>query len=223
MISGGITITLLLGLTGTVLSGTERFDLKVRNDFFAGFAGDRNALQRGMRECEAILKTNPNHAQAKVWHGGGLLFESGLSFAQGDRQTGVRLFDMGVKEMDEAVGLEPESLAVRIPRGSAYLAATAAMPEKIGRPLLERGVQDFEKAYDIQRPYLEKLSNHARGELLMGLADGHRRLGNTERARHFFEQVARMGAASGHQAQAEEYLKTGTLAGRVRCSGCHVE
>ncbi len=93
----------------------ERFDFLVRADFFAGFAGDQAALERGMKVCEAALAKNPNHAEALVWRGGGLVFIAGQSFQKGDFGKGVELWDRGLKEMDRAVELEPGNECDSIP------------------------------------------------------------------------------------------------------------
>ena len=53
-------------LSGGLLNGEEavRFDHKVRQDFFAGIAGDKVALARGMKTTEEFLIKNPDHAEA---------------------------------------------------------------------------------------------------------------------------------------------------------------
>src|ERR1700730_8741854 len=89
------------------LMASERFDKVVRGDFFAGFAGDKAALDRGMKACEEKLAENPKHAEAMVWHGSGLVFLAGQAFQKGDFGTGGPLWDKGMKEMDGAALLEP--------------------------------------------------------------------------------------------------------------------
>src|SRR5690348_3912511 len=113
-------IAFLLGFLTTVrlAPAQERFDLKVRNDFFAGFAGNEAALARGMEACEAVLAKNPNDPQALVWHGGGLLYQAGGAFQRGDQNKGIDLWTRGLKEMKTAVELDPDSVGVRIPRGA---------------------------------------------------------------------------------------------------------
>ena len=54
----------------------QRFDMVVRADFFAGFAGDEARLAKGMATCEEVLAVTPNHAEALVWHGSGLAFNA---------------------------------------------------------------------------------------------------------------------------------------------------
>src|SRR5204863_152327 len=74
----------------------ERFDLVVRTDFFAGFAGDQTRLDKGMEACERALAENPKHAEALVWHGSGLAFRAGMAFQRGDAQTGMEPASTGL-------------------------------------------------------------------------------------------------------------------------------
>ena len=96
----------------------QRFDMVVRADFFAGFAGDEARLAKGMATCEEVLAVTPNHAEALVWHGSGLAFNAGKAFQQGDMKTGGDLWQRGMEEMDKAASLEPDNVGVRIPRGA---------------------------------------------------------------------------------------------------------
>ena len=68
----------------------DRFDFAVRADFFAGFQGDRARFDRAMSRCEEELAKNPDHAEALVWRGSGLMSLSGNAFQAGDFQKGMR-------------------------------------------------------------------------------------------------------------------------------------
>ena len=202
----------------------ERFDFLLRADFFAGFAGDQAALDRGMKVCEDTLAKNPNHAEALVWHGGGLVFIAGQAFQKADFRKGAELWDRGLQEMDRAIELEPGNVGVLIPRGATLLEASRFVPDKAAqRGLLEKGVGDYERVLELQKVYFGKLSGHARGELLYGLAEGSVRLGNTEKARAYFQRIVSECKDSGRQSQAATWLEKGTLAGTVAmsCTGCH--
>src|SRR5690349_20495603 len=87
-----------------------RFDELVRGDFFAGMLGDDARLERGMKFCEEILSQNPRHAEALVWHGGGLLTRASRAYARGDSALGDGLWERGLKEMDEAVRIAPRHM-----------------------------------------------------------------------------------------------------------------
>src|SRR5579864_6828820 len=183
----------------SALSAQPRFDFLVRNDFFAGFSGDPAALERGMKACEEVLAQNPNHAEALVWHGGGLFFTSGQLFRKGDPNKGRELYQRGLKEMSDAVALAPDNVGVLIPRGATLLTGSRFMPT--GDPasqLLTQGLADYEKVYELQSSYFDTLSSHARGELLFGLAEGYMRAGNEAKARQYFEKLVAAGPSTGH-------------------------
>ncbi|HKP10730.1 MAG TPA: hypothetical protein VJZ91_01420 [Blastocatellia bacterium] len=201
----------------------ERFDFLVREDFFAGMEGDQAAFERGMKTCEETLARNPKHAEALVWHGGGLVFRAGRLFQAGDFQNGMTTWGRGLKEMDEAVALEPDNVGVLIPRGATLLVASRfAKPEQESRRLLRLAVGDYEKVLQAQSGYFAKLSGHARGELLFGLAEGWQRLGDEAQARAYFRRLVSEAQGSARQQQAATYLETGKLVASTQsCTGCH--
>src|SRR6266404_5914868 len=202
----------LIAAAGLLMS-QERFDMKVRNYFFAGFAGDAASLAKGMKICEDILAAEPKSPEALVWHGAGLYFQAGQAFQKGDAQTGMPLAQRGLKEMDDAIAQAPDNLGVRIPRGAVLLTAShyVGSPE-IARPLIVKGVSDFEKVYEIQGPDLNALGTHPRGELMIGLADGYNRLGNQEKAQLWFERIQKEMSDTVYAKSASTWLETKTLA-----------
>lgn len=200
-----------------------RFDYLVRGDFFAGMAGDTVRFKKAMDTCERALAENPKNAEAMVWHGAGVFFTAGQAFQMGDMTKGMELYGLGLKEMAAAVTLEPENVGVLIPRAATLLQAAANMPPDPARPLLETAVGDYEKVLALQKPYFATLSDHARGELLFGLAEGCARLGQSDRARAYFERLLADAPTSGEAPRAREWMATGTLqkTGGLGCTGCH--
>jgi tetratricopeptide (TPR) repeat protein len=202
-----------------------RFDMLVRADFFAGFAGDQDRLARGMDACERALAGNPKHAEALVWHGAGLTFRGGMALQKGDAQTGMDLWGRGLGEMDQAVALEPDNIGVRIPRGAMLLQVTRYMQPPMAKPLIEKALTDYERTLEIQTAsgVFASLGSHQKGELLFGLADGYARIGDGEKARTYFERIVKDAPESGQTARAREWMATGALpAGPgLTCVGCH--
>jgi tetratricopeptide (TPR) repeat protein len=199
------------------------FDFKVRNDFFAGFAGDQAAFERAMTESRKAIENDPGSAaEAKAWHGSGLLFEAGRKFQQGDLNEGSRLWDLAINEMDEAGTAAPDNPAVLIPRAATWFAASRNTPPELGKPILEKALADYEHVYDLQKGFFDRLDIHMRSELLFGLADGYARDENPGKARAFFEKVAALGPQGGHYEQARQYLngEKYTVKG-LGCVGCH--
>jgi tetratricopeptide (TPR) repeat protein len=216
-------LTALILLAAGILSSQERFDYKVRNYFFAGFAGDAASLEKGMKICEDILASNPKNAEAMVWHGADKFYQSGIAFRNGDQQNGIELSRRGQKQMDDAAELAPDDLGVRIVRGAVLLTASHQMNKPdMARPLIEKGVTDFEKAYSVQGPDLGKLGTHPRGELMIGLADGYSRLGNQEKAQAWFERIQKELKGTPYEKSATVWLETKSLApSQAGCLSCH--
>jgi len=214
-------MTLVSGFSQT--NSSARFDMKVRDDFFAGFAGDAARFERAMKTCEEALAANPKDPAALVWHGGGIFFESGQQFRKGDAGKGIELQQRGLKEMNEAVSLAPGSLTTRIPRGAILIASGRFMDDIYAKPLVETGVTDFEKALEIQAPNAANLGTHSLGELLGGLADGYRRLGNAEKSKEYLERMVKDLPGTPYERQARRWLSDLSAVGRQErfCLGCH--
>src|SRR5689334_10100250 len=112
---------MILIAAASALPAQQRFDMTVRADFFAGFTGDAAAFERAMKKTEAVLAENPKHAEAMVWHGGGIFTQAGPAAQNKDFVQASELFKRGMDEMATAVELEPENVAVLIPRGAIVL------------------------------------------------------------------------------------------------------
>jgi len=200
-----------------------RYDHKVRNLYFAAFAGDRPSLEKAMSITEATLKETPDHAEALVWHGSGVFFLSSDKFRTGDMQAGMELFQKGTGMMDRAVALEPKNIGVRIPRGAGYFAASRNMPPQVAAPLIKKALEDYETAWELQKGDPSGFSQHSIGELWIGIADGNARVGNTEKAKEFFRKVQELLPGTPWAAKADKWFAEGKLSSRDgNCVGCHI-
>ena len=199
-----------------------RFDEIVRADFFAGFRGDATRLERGMKLCEDELAANPTNADALVWHGAGLMFLAGEAARRQDFATAGERSQRGRAEVDRADQLAPDSLSVMLVRAVVLSASAPNMRDRAqGKQMQEAAVAGFERALAIQTPYLDRLSEHSRGELLAGLAEGWSRLGDTERSRGYLERIVKELPNTRYQARARAWLEDGPQSGPVTCLTCH--
>lgn len=204
----------------------ERFDHQVRRDFFAGYAGDADALKRGMAKCEERLKTDPNHAEALVWHGGGLLFGASKLFADKEWQRGSEQQQLGLAEMDRAVVLRPKDVGILVPRAAMLVTYSRFVPNTEQRAaMLKRVISDYEEVFLQQEPYLDKLSPHSRNELIFGLAEAYLRIGGDEN-RAKAHALLKLSLTDGdYSKEANTWLKTPADAKAAtfahRCIGCH--
>jgi len=203
----------------------KRFVDEVREAMFAGFRGKAESLEEAMRMCDAALREDPKNADALVWHGCGLVFQAGQAFRKGDAKVGSRLWTDGLAEVDRAVALEPERASVRIAR-AALLTSVARFdpdPEESAR-LLKTGVADYEKVRELQKPYFNMLSVHARGELYGGLAEGWYLLNDRDKVKAYHERMIRELPGSEYARRAQAWFDNPDPKGKytpITCIGCH--
>lgn len=199
----------------------ERFDFKVRQDFFDGLRGDKAALDRSMKVCEDALAKNANDPEPLVWHGAGTIALASLAFRAGDPQTGIPMFKKGLAEMNRAVELAPDHVGVRIPRGAVLLTVAKFTPEPQKSALLKGGIEDYEQTLAIQGPRFATETLHAREQLLYGIVDGYASLGELDKAQSYFERMQREAAGSGLLARAQTVASGGKVEGATPCEQCH--
>jgi hypothetical protein len=213
-----VAVTIMLGWA------QERFDMKVREDFFAGYAGDTARLERGMDKCEQELKRDPKNPPALVWHGGGLLFRAGDLFRAGEIDKGIQTNQRGMTEMNDGVRFAPDSLETRIPRGAILISSARFVndPER-AKLYLKTGIEDYEKVLELEQPDWAQRSAHGRGELLGGLADAYRRMGQQDKALQLLNRMASELPGTVYEKQARRWMANlNNVSKQERfCLGCH--
>ena len=200
----------------------ERFDEKVRELFFAGFAGNQDALQRGMAMCEETLADDPDHPGALVWQASGWFYESSFLFAQGDMEAGMALYNKSVAQFDRAVALAPNSLQTLIPRAAVYLSTAPYVshaPTRIG--LLETVVGDYTKVLKIRAPVFDSLTVHSRGELLGALAEALWLLERRDESKVYLNRILAELPESPYALMAQRQLDNPEERAQLTCLGCH--
>jgi len=209
-------------LTALALLAQASFDyFGVQRDIFAGFAGDMEAFTRAMAACERTLAEHPKHPQAMVWHGIGTLF-----LASRNAQQAPALMQKAIAEMNDAASLDPDDLAVRIPRGSVFIGMTRQLPDSPFRQdLLERGRQDFQYAFDAQTKarVIDSIGRHPLGELLQGLGDVYSRQGKPDEAQKYYGMIQVKLPDTEYAKRATRWLETRQPlpAAETACIGCH--
>jgi len=216
---------LVLALSASLaVLAQQRFDFKVREDMFAGMDGDTAAFDRAMKLIADTLTTDPSHAEALVWRGDGRLFQAGQAFQRGAITEGQALAAQATADMDRAVSLAPDDIAVRIPRAAGLLPFARGMrpfnsPE--ADRLTKTAIGDFEFVVAASTPNWSRLSEHGRGELLGALADGWLQLGDVDKARPYLDRMTAELAGTAYGKNAA--LRRTDPAAKVplTCLGCH--
>jgi tetratricopeptide (TPR) repeat protein len=211
-------------LATSALSATElRPGSPILNDMFAGFAGDMTAFKRSMEAIERLLAQKPDDAEVLVWHGAGTLVQSRLE-GETDAQKRIASFQKGTAEMDRAVSLEPNNIAVRIPRGGVLRMLTPSMPNfPILATLIENARKDYQFAFDMQKDQLDRMGRHPLGELLQGLGDLNSRQGKTAEAEKYYSMILTKLKDTPYADRASEWMKTKQQLPpeQTACIGCH--
>lgn len=204
----------------------DRFDALVRNDFFAGMMGDEARLDHGMKFCEDILAKNPKHAEALVWHGGGLVARAAQAYRRGDNKVGDSLWKRGLEEMDQAVAFEPNNMGVKIGRSATLIGLAQSgwdSSDAQSKALLLSALIDYEKVYEWQKPFFAKVGIHSRGELLFGLASGWSILGEREKTVKYLKLIVEDCAGTNYEKEASRWLASSAPSViQHDCTGCHV-
>jgi hypothetical protein len=191
---------------------------------FAGMDGDTAAFDRAMKLIADTLAADPSHAEALVWRGDGRLFLAGQAFQRGAIAEGRTLSAEGLADMERAVALSPNDIAVRVPR------ATGLMPFARGLRPFDRAaadrltaiaVGDFEFVVAASLPNWSKLGEHGRGELLGALAEGWLTVGETAKANAYLDRMT--GELPGTPYAKNAAVRRADPAAKVplTCLGCH--
>lgn len=213
---------LLAAHASSASSDDDRFDYTVRNDIFQGFTGDEKAMARGMATCDAALAKDPKHAEAMVWRGAARVFQAGQLFSNKKIAEGQKLWMSGLKDMDEAVKLQPNNVGVRVPRAAVLATASRQAPPAMGKPLMAKVVDDLETVRKLHGKDFEQIGDHPRGEVHMGLADVYRRQGESAKSRAELETVVKEMPGTKYAERAKEWLAAKPDAKLVHnCIGCH--
>lgn len=223
-----VTMSLFLNFTFAQKQAEPRFDFLVRSDFFSAFAGNKEALQRGMAKCEEKLKTEPENADALVWHGAGLMFTAASLFQKGDFEKGTVLYQQGDAELTKAKELRPKDLSILAARAPFYISYSRYVPDKEEKnKMLRKGLEDYEEAYRQQESKLATLSDHSRGELLFGLTEAYLRLGGDENRNKAQVLLQKLLNEKVYAEEADKWMKAAPDSKETtyfhKCVGCHVQ
>jgi len=219
-----IVLRVLALSTSFAVLAQQRFDFKVREDMFAGMDGDTAAFDRALKLIDETLATDPNHAEALVWRGDARLFLAGQAFQRGATAEGQALSAQAIADMDRAVALASDNIAVRVPRAAGLLPFARGL-RPFNQPEADRmirtAIADFEFVVTASTPRWGKLSEHGRGELLGALADGWLLLGDADKARLYLDRMTAELADTPYAKNAA--LRRADSAARVplTCLGCH--
>jgi hypothetical protein len=201
-----------------------RLDLEVRDDLFEGVQGNWPLLEKAMARCRQALVENPRDAEAMAWLASGTLRLAGRAFEERNFRKGRSLWAEGLAGIEGAVALAPNDIGVLIPVGAVFIGIGLEAPGGNATTYLSRGVRAYERVLAVQAKYFASLSTHARGELLLGLAQGWEKLGEVGKAEAYWRRIAAEcedEAFPEYAAAAKAHLAGKPSAKPLSCLGCH--
>lgn len=202
--------------------GERRFEFEVRELFFAGLRGDEEALDQAFERCEEALAADPENWEALVWRGSVKVALSGRAYQTGDFANGTRLWDEGLEEMRRATEAAPDRIEVLIPEAATLLETAGYHPFPAERERLYGVAYDnYVRVFEIQSAYFDRMSEHARGELLMSLANVHLRVGRWDAVEPYLRRAIDTLPGTTYAAEAERLLAETEPASVKTCHGCH--
>lgn len=128
-----------------------------------------------------------------------------------------------IRQMDDAVTVSPTVLTL-IPRGAVLLSAGRRIQNPVIRErILTKGVNDFERVLTLDKANFPQKCEHAKGELLGGIAEGWYQLGKQEQATVYLKQIMTELPGTAYAKAADAILKNKPPVEKasVTCLGCH--
>lgn len=186
-------------------SGYRGFERAVFADFVDAAEGDAAARQRLVDACAQAIEIDARNAEAIAWRGAARMFNAGSASEAGDFMAAMRHTNEALADLDEARELEPENPGVRMVAATTLLNLAAYHPiDRMAKGYAAKGIDDAIAALSKLYENWNEQPIGVKGQLLIGVARGYDRMGETKKARDWFNRV--IGAAPGttwaEQAQA---------------------
>ena len=196
----------------------------MRDDLFAALAGNGAAANRILEGSNKILASEPDNAEALLWHGVGTMTSFFLDAKEGNAQAAWPKLLKATSEMDRAVELAPDDIEVRVMRAVLYAPASRNLPPSLRDDFVEKARTDLQHTFDLQKDRLTEIGTHPLGELLQALADANSRQGKAAEAEKYYTMIQTMLKDTEYSKRASQWMTTKQPLpeNRTACVGCHI-
>jgi tetratricopeptide (TPR) repeat protein len=197
----------------------------VREDIFAGFLqNDTIRLARAERNLELLLATRPgDRASLLAWQGSAALTRATLAQEANRPAEFEQHYRRARGLFDEAMRLEPDSVAVFAIVGGSQVSMADRLPPAVRAESWELGFTAYQRLWTLQQAIIEKLPLHHKGEVLSGLAQTAQRTGRTDEAGVHLDRILTLLPGSPYAARAQQWKDNASARADVRitCQTCH--
>jgi tetratricopeptide (TPR) repeat protein len=196
-----------------------------REDLFAGPMGnDMERFNAGMAKVEDALQQDPKNANAIALKGFGTVFRATRALDAGNRAEFDRLYDEGIRLLDQAAAIEPGGIGVHSVYGATMLYWFAKLPAERRPHAAAKGLEHYRALYKSQEKFADQMPVHLKGELFAGLAEAERRNANWEQAKVWLQRIVSTMPGTPYARVAGLWLANPDRipeASRVMCQTCH--
>jgi predicted Zn-dependent protease len=186
-------------------TGYRAFEREVFADFVQAAQGNDEAKARLVAACERALEADAENAEAIAWRGAARMFEAGAASSNGDFRAAMNHTNASLADLNRARELEPENPGVRMVAANTLLNLARYHPiDTMAKAYAKQGVEDAKVALSKLYGSWDKQPSDVKGQLMLGVAQGYEKLGETTTARDWFNRVigAVPGSTWAEQAQA---------------------
>jgi tetratricopeptide (TPR) repeat protein len=128
----------------------------------------------------------------------------------------------GMADLDRALMLEPNNIAVLVPRAAVLLAVARNQRDAARtQELAARAAANFESALALRRPAFDHLGQHNRGEYLAGLAESWALAGDRAAAERYLRRIVAELPDSRYAERATAKLANWEDRQPLNCQSCH--
>lgn len=213
-----------LVLSQTGLARRLSVHTQVREDIFAGYiTGDMERFEVGVKKLDQLLQENPDNLPALGWRASTELFRAVRAHEAGKTAEFRKMYDQSIATMDRALSSTPKDPGVIATTGATLILFGDRLPAEKQAESYKKGRALFKELASLQKPVLDRLPLHMRGELLAGLAQSAERLGDWEDAQLYLNQIVKDLPDTPYERKARKWLDQPAAAkgSAMVCQTCH--
>ncbi len=163
-----------------------------------GAQGDKDAVKRSRALLEKLVGLEPGNAAARAWYGSVLTLCGRDAWLPIEK---MRLVQKGLNEMDRAVQLAPDDVAIRLLRARNGL----SLPGVFHR--LDTSIGDLEHVLSLEKAHPGTVGPGTLRGVLLELGRAYGKAGDKKKARQRLEELTTRFPRSAEAAQAEKILE----------------
>jgi hypothetical protein len=230
MVSKGL-ISSLIGMSLFAQApATVAFDSRLpvhtilREDIFAGYAGDMDRLVRGERNLEALLVERPDaKASLTAWKGSIALTRATLAHEAARTAEFDLQYRKALDLYAEAQRLAPKDVGVLAVTGGSYAVFGDRLPARYRSEAWAAAYKAYSGIWQAQSGIVDHLPLHVKGELLAGMAQSAQRTGHAVEFAEFLERIVKTMPGTPYASVAQKWTENPSVVSttKVTCMTCH--